>query len=83
LRRGATESWLHVIEDATVEFHVENSGARFLRRGAEARDEILTPAEAAWRWPEHAQAIRRALNELGCTMSLKTGRPTEITVGDM
>jgi hypothetical protein len=51
--------------DGTVQYHCSNSGPRLLRRGAEAHDEVLTPAEAAWRWPQHAQAIRLALHDLG------------------
>jgi hypothetical protein len=59
---GSTmEGWLYVNPDETLTHHIENDGARFLRRGAEAQDERLSPAEACRRWPQHQAAIERAI----------------------
>jgi hypothetical protein len=46
VHRGSTsEAWLVVYRDGRIEFHWENDGYRFLRRGSEAVDRWIDLAE--------------------------------------
>jgi hypothetical protein len=39
---GSTESWVYINGDGALVLHTENDGWRFLRRGAEAAERIVT-----------------------------------------
>jgi hypothetical protein len=60
----ATESWLAVYADGRIEYHVENDGYRFLRRGAQARDECINLDHVNAYWPQLIDKVEAALIEL-------------------
>jgi hypothetical protein len=58
---GSTETWLRVNDDGTVTYHEENTGLRMARRGIEARNRVMTGAEAKADWTSFASEIAQAL----------------------
>jgi len=60
LRRRATcEEWLRLDDDGRLIYHAEKTDKSDLKQW----NEIVTPAEAIERWPEHAGRIHVALKE--------------------
>jgi hypothetical protein len=61
---AATESWLTVYANGRIEYHIENDGYRFLRRGAEARYECINLDHVKAYWPQLIDKVEAALIEL-------------------
>jgi hypothetical protein len=69
VRRGAAEeSWLVVYANGRIEYHVENDGYRFVRRGAEARDEWIDLDFVKNNWPQLVDQVEAAVIELGASV---------------
>jgi hypothetical protein len=61
---GATESWVTVHPDGTIVMHVENDGWRFMRRGPEESDTIVT-LEQLKSYPSLYESAKAQLAKLG------------------
>jgi hypothetical protein len=63
-RGGQSESWLTVYANGRIEYHVENHGYRFVRHGAEAREEWVDLYYVRQNWPQLVDQVGAALIEL-------------------
>ena len=60
---GSGETWLTVNADGTLTYTRENSGWGYLRNGAETNELVVSADDAIRRWPQHAEAIRAAVQD--------------------
>jgi hypothetical protein len=65
---GATERWCFFNDDGSVTLHVENDGWRFLKRGAEAVETVMTLDELKERYPgQHQKLLEAKAKGVNCT----------------
>lgn len=58
---NSSEEWLHVNDDGTLSYHIENSGWPMGRVGLLPRVKIMSAEAAKGRWPFYADKIDEAL----------------------
>jgi hypothetical protein len=63
-RGGQTKSWLRIYPSGRIEYHVENDGYRFMRRGPEASDEWIDLDHLKNHWPHLFGEVEAALMDL-------------------
>jgi hypothetical protein len=69
------ETWLRVYGDGRIVQHTETDAARFLRYGAEERDDLVDLEYVRQRWPEHAPKVEEMQIRLGIARRVPEPQP--------
>jgi hypothetical protein len=69
---GARERWYYVKDNGDIVEHSENDGATFLRRGAEANEEVV-PLDSVWGL-DHLRSIKKDMQKLGLDLTAVNAR---------